>query len=242
MVFLLECSRHVYCVSETEKFLGFVKKINIQKSNFMNNRKIKKLHYFSGITISVFVGLHLFNHFYSVFGIEKHIELMNSLRLFYRNILVESILLIAVVIQIYSGIKLFFAKRKLTSTFFDRLQIWSGLYLAFFLIFHVSAVLGGRWLLELDTNFYFGVAGLNTFPFLIFFIPYYGLSILAFFGHVAAIHSFKMRHTLFGITPSQQAKFILIFGIVGMMLIFYGLTNHFDGVTIPAEFDVLIGK
>lgn len=208
----------------------------------MKNRKIKKLHYFSGITISIFVGLHLFNHFYSVFGIEKHIELMNSLRLFYRNILVESILLFAVAIQIYSGVKLFFAKRKLPAAFFDRLQIWSGLYLAFFLIFHVSAVLGARWLLELDTNFYFGVAGLNTFPFLIFFIPYYGLSILAFFGHVAAIHSSKMKQTFFGITPSGQAKFILIFGTMLTILIFYGLTNHFNGVIIPAEFDVMLGK
>ncbi|MFK7775121.1 MAG: hypothetical protein AB8F94_23470 [Saprospiraceae bacterium] len=208
----------------------------------MKIRKIKKLHYFSGITISVFIGLHLFNHFYSVFGIEKHIELMNSLRLFYRNILVESILLIAVVIQIYSGLKLFFVKRKLAPTFFERLQIWSGLYLSFFLIFHVTAVLGARWFLELDTNFYFGVAGLNTFPFYIFFIPYYGLSILAFFSHVAAIHHSKMKQTLFGITPSQQARFILTFGIIWTMLIFYGLTNHFNGVTIPAEFDVLIGK
>ncbi len=208
----------------------------------MKIRKIKKLHYFSGITISVFVGLHLFNHFYSIFGIEKHIELMNSLRLFYRNILVESILLIAVAIQIYSGVKLFSPKRKSTFTFFDRLQIWSGLYLSFFLIFHVTAVFGGRWLLELDTNFYFGVAGLNTFPFLIFFIPYYGLSILAFFGHVAAIHNSKMKHTILRITPRQQAKFILAFGLIWTILIFYGLTNHFNGVTIPAEFDVLIGK
>ena len=208
----------------------------------MTIRKIKNLHYFSGITISVFIGLHLFNHFYSVFGIEKHIELMNSLRLFYRNILVESILLIAVFIQIFSGLKLFFAKRKSTTTFFDRLQIWSGLYLSFFLVIHVSAVLGGRLVLGLDTNFYFGVAGLNTFPLYIFFAPYYGVAIISFFGHVAAIHSLKMKHTFLGINPSQQAKFILTFGIIFTILTFYGLTNHFNGVAIPAEFDVLIGK
>ncbi|MFK8005106.1 MAG: hypothetical protein AB8H03_01990 [Saprospiraceae bacterium] len=208
----------------------------------MNNRKIKKLHYFSGITISVFVGLHLFNHFYSVFGIEKHIELMNFLRLFYRNILAESTLLIAVAIQIYSGIKLFFAKRKLTSTFFDRLQIWSGLYLAFFLIIHVSAVLGGRLLFNLDTNFYFGVAGLNTFPFYFFFVPYYGLAIISFFGHVAAIHNFKMKKTVLEISPKQQSKFILAFGVILTLLIFYGLTNQFNGVDIPGEYNILIGK
>lgn len=208
----------------------------------MEKRKIKKLHYFSGMTISIFVGLHLFNHFYSVFGIEKHIEFMNSLRLFYRNILVESILLIAVVIQIFSGLKLFFAKRKLTSTFFDRLQIWSGLYLSFFLVIHVSAVLGGRLVFGLDTNFYFGVAGLNTFPFYFFFAPYYALAIISFFGHIAAIHNLKMKNAVLGITPRQQSKFILAFGAILTLLIFYGLTNQFNGVAIPSEYNILIGK
>ena len=67
---------------------------------------IKKLHYFSGITISIFVGLHLINHFYSIFGAKAHIELMNDFRVVYRNIIAETILLFAVGIQIVSGIKL----------------------------------------------------------------------------------------------------------------------------------------
>ena len=116
---------------------------------------IKKLHYLSGITISIFVGLHLINHFYSIFGGKAHIELMNDFRVVYRNIIAESILLFAVGIQIVSGIKLFLKKRKNVSDFFERLQIWSGLYLAFFFIIHLSAVLSGRLILNLDTNFYF---------------------------------------------------------------------------------------
>jgi len=167
---------------------------------------------------------------------------METLRGFYRNIVAESILLGAVLLQIISGLKLFLKKRKRTTTAFEKLQIWSGFYLALFFIIHVGAVLGGRYFLNLDTNFYFGVAGLNTFPFSLFFIPYYGLAILAFFGHIAAIHQQKMKSNIFGLNPSRQAKTILAIGLLITIAIFYGLTNHFNGVDIPEAYQVLIGK
>ena len=206
------------------------------------NMTIKKLHYISGLTITVFVGLHLFNHFVSIYGAERHIEMMNTLRLFYRNIFVETILLSAVLVQIISGLNLFKATRKTVISSFDKFHIWTGLYLAVFFVIHLSAVLGGRLVLHLDTNFYFGVAGLNSFPFNLFFIPYYGLAIISFFGHIASIHNKKMKQTVLGLTPNRQAIVILTFGLILTIVIFYGLTNHFNGVTIPKEYNVLIGK
>lgn len=202
----------------------------------------KKIHYISGLTITLFVGLHLFNHSLSVWGADIHIEMMNTLRVFYRHIIVETILLIAILIQIVSGLKLFKNNRKIAVSYFEKLHIWTGLYLAFFFIIHLSAVLGGRLFLQLDTNFYFGVAGLNSFPFNLFFIPYYGLAILSFFGHVAAIHNKKMKKSVLGLKPNQQSTLILALGFILTIFIFYGLTNHFKGVTIPKEYEVLIGK
>lgn len=203
---------------------------------------VKKIHYLSGLTITIFIVLHLFNHFCSIFGTDKHIEIMDTLRLFYRNIFIEIILLIAVLFQIISGIKLFKVNRKIAKTSFEKLHVWTGLYLAIFFIIHLSAVFVGRYLLHLDTNFYFGVAGLNNFPTNLFFIPYYALAIISFFGHIAAIHSKKMRKNIFGLSPIGQSKFILAIGIALTFIIFYGLTNHFQGVQIPAEYNVLIGK
>lgn len=203
---------------------------------------IKKLHYFSGITISIFVTIHLFNHSYSLFGAKAHIEMMNNLRVVYRNVIAESILLFAVVIQIISGIILFLKKRKKESDFFGKLQIWTGLYLAIFLLIHLSAIFTGRFLLVLDTNFYFGVAGLNTFPLNLVFIPYYGLAIISFFGHISAVHFTKMKSKILGIEPIKQSFGILIFGIVLTLIIFYGLTEGFKGVKIPKEYNVMIGK
>ena len=203
---------------------------------------MKQIHYISGITITAFIGLHLFNHFASVLGAEVHIELMDKLRIVYRNIIVETILLTAVFVQIFSGLKLFFLKRKSLDNFFDKLQIWTGLYLAFFLCIHVGAVLTGRYILNLNTNFYFGVAGLNTFPLNLFFIPYYGFAIISFFGHVSAIHFQKMTKAIFGFTVKQQSKFILINGIVVAIIILYGLTNGFTGIEIPEEYNIMIGE
>lgn len=202
----------------------------------------KKLHYLSGLILTLFIGLHLFNHSLSIFGASRHIEVMDTLRFFYRNVVTETVLLLAVFVQIVSGIKLFRAKRKIASSKFEKLQLWSGLYLAFFLIIHLSAVFAGRLLLHLDTNFYFGVAGLNTFPFSLFFIPYYALAIVSLFAHIAAIHHQKMRRTVFSLSPNKQALAIFVFGVLLTGFIFYGLTNRFSGYAIPKAYDVIIGK
>lgn len=178
----------------------------------------------------------------SLWGPETHIEWMTALRKVYRNPLFESLLLLAVLAQVISGIKLYFSKRKIANIFFVKLQIWTGLYLAFFLLMHVSAVMVGRYVLALDTNFYFGVAGLNVFPFNLFFVPYYALAIIAFFGHVAAIHSQKMKKSLGGLSPDRQAKIILYTGLALTLVILYGLTGGFTGVEIPETYNVMIGK
>ena len=83
----------------------------------------KRIHYIYGIIISLFVSFHLVNHVFSVFGVEKHIEIMNSIRLVYRNIFVEIILLSAVVIQIVSGIKMVIQNRKKAISKFEKLSI-----------------------------------------------------------------------------------------------------------------------
>lgn len=200
---------------------------------------VMKIHYFSGLIMTAFVGLHLFNHFCALWGAGTHIEIMNILRPFYRNTWVESLLLAATGVQVISGIRLVRMHRKTAVSGFDKLQILTGLYLAFFLIIHVSAVFAGRLLLNLDTNFFFGVAGLNTFPYNLFFIPYYGLAIFSFFGHIASVHSKKMQWHILGLTPGAQAGIIISGGLVFTFLLFYGLTNQFKGVEIPESYRIL---
>lgn len=203
---------------------------------------MKKGHYFSGIFIAVFVVIHLLNHLVGLGGIPEHIRFMETFRLFYRNIFIEIILLGAVLFQIISGIQLFRAKIKSVDSSLEKIQIWSGLYLAVFFFFHISAVLAGRYLLHLDTNFYFGAAGINTFPFNLFFVPYYGLAMLSFFGHIAAVHSKRMKSNFLNISPQGQARAIIGLGLLVTILVFCGMTDYFKGIRIPEAYGVLIGK
>lgn len=200
---------------------------------------MKRIHFLAGLTLTVFIGLHLLNHLLSVFGADFHISFMNKLRLAYRNPLIEIILLLAVCTQIFTGVRLFSTKRETATHFFEHLQNWTGLYLALFLMIHISAVLVGRYFLHLDTNFYFGVAGLNTFPLNLFFIPYYGLAILSFFAHISAIHYLKMKSPILGLSIKKQSVLILMFGFIFTLVTFYGLTDKFKGATIPTEYQLL---
>lgn len=202
----------------------------------------KRAHYLSGILLSAFIGFHLLNHAAAIVGEAAHIRMMNLGRLVYRNGVVEWLLLLAVAVQIGSGVRLVLGKRKRVDGLFDSLQIWTGLYLAVFLLIHVSVVLVGRFVLHLNTNVYFGAAGLNTFPFNLFFIPYYGLAIIAVFGHLAAAHYQKTNRSIFGLMPKSQAVLIICFGITLTIFILYSLTNRFGGMAIPAQYNVMVGK
>jgi hypothetical protein len=51
-----------------------------------------------------------------------------------------------------------------------------------------------------------------------------------------------MGKTYLSLTPTRQAQMIFAFGWLITAIIFYGLTNHFNGINIPKEYNVLIGK
>lgn len=200
----------------------------------------RRIHYYSGVIIALFVVLHLANHAFSLIGIEKHVEVMAQLRKIYRNVFVETLLLCAVGVQIFSGIQLYRSRFKIAKGFYEKLQLWSGLYLAMFFVIHLSAVMVGRFLLKLDTNFYLGAAGLNYFPFNLFFIPYYSFAIFSFFAHIASIHYRKMKER--NRDATIQSRIIIIVGVVTVFFLMYGLTNKFNGIEIPSEYGILIGK
>lgn len=200
---------------------------------------INKIHCFSGLIISIFVALHLFNHTISIVGAEQHIELMSRLRVFYRNIFIESILLIGIIFQIIFRLKYFFKQKNAVASGFEKLHLWTGLYLTFFLLIHVSAVMIGRFFFNLDTNFYFAVAGINTFPFSLFFIPYYGLAIFSFFSHLATAEYKSSESLTFRVFNKKKTIVIIAIGILLAFIILFGTTNRFRRFEIPEEYNML---
>lgn len=153
----------------------------------------KQVHQLSGITLSAFIGIHFMNHLAAVGGAEVHIMVMDILRKMYRNPLIEIILLLSVGIQIVTGGVLLFRKKFRRAGIFDKLQVLSGFYLALFLLYHTGVVLTARFLWDIDTNFYFAAGGPASYPACLFFIPYYSLSVMAVFVHIACVHRAKMK-------------------------------------------------
>ncbi|HEX6430208.1 MAG TPA: hypothetical protein VF008_21100 [Niastella sp.] len=152
---------------------------------------IKKLHRLSGIIIASFLGLHIVNHLFALGGPALHITVMNLFRYVYRFLPIEILLLSSVVFQVISGIILVIKKGFIRQPMYVVIQILSGLYLSFFMIYHVAAVLLGRYKWIVETDFYFAAGVANRYPEKLFFIPYYTLSLVCVFAHIACVHYVK---------------------------------------------------
>lgn len=201
--------------------------------NILNNRRalVKSLHYISGVTLSVFIAFHLINHLFALDGPEKHIRIMDQFRLVYRHPVVETLLLLIVLFQIVTGIRLIYKRD--AQTIAEKIQVYSGLYLSFFLIAHVGAVLSARYIEHLDTNFYFAAAGLNYYPATFIFIPYYFLAVASISLHVSAIHYLK--------TKSKGASVgIAVIGIATSFIIILAFTDNFTWLDMPQPYEEFI--
>ena len=145
--------------------------------------------------------------------------------------MVEGVLLMAVVVQIFSGIFLVTQKWSRAEGWFDWLHISSGSYLALFLTNHVRAVIVGKYKMKIDTNLYYGAGVMNMWPQKLIYIPYYALAILSFFAHVASIHRIKMREFVPAAVAEQQAVGIIVLGGIVTFLIIFKMSH----LKMPAD-------
>jgi len=197
---------------------------------------LRRIHRSSAVIIMIFALLHISNHLFAISGVANHIAVMNSLRVIYRNPFVEILLLCAVVVQIITGLRLFWTGRNKRSSFLDWVQAFSGLYLAFFLVIHVSAVLVERNVFRLDSNFYFAAAGLLRFPLLLFFVPYYFLSVAAIFTHLGCgLRRAMMARRAEGL-GSRMAYLMMLMGIIIAGIIVATFSGLFYEIVLPTEY------
>jgi hypothetical protein len=174
---------------------------------------LRRLHRGSAAVVGVFAFLHLFNHLALAAGSDVHLLVMSGLRSLYRATLIEPLLLLLVLTQVVTGIML--ALPRLNGMVARRDgQLLSGLFLSAFLFIHVSAILWGRINQGLDTNLWFGAAGFQVWPWQLFFVPYYGLAIIAFATHVG----FALKR-LTGIAAPMPAAIIGAFAAIAITLL-----------------------
>jgi succinate dehydrogenase/fumarate reductase cytochrome b subunit len=132
----------------------------------------RRLHRIAAAVAGVYVLAHLANHLAALHSIGAHIAFMQAVRRVTRIPPIEVLLLAGVGVQAGSGLGLVLRLARGQGPRrppFERLQAWSGAYLALFLLVHVVSVLFGRAVLGLDTNFRFAAAGLNIAPWPLFF-------------------------------------------------------------------------
>jgi succinate dehydrogenase/fumarate reductase cytochrome b subunit len=194
-------------------------------------RSVRRLHRYGAIVVTLFVLAHLANHLAALGGTAAHLRFMEAARVVYRQPLVETLLLLGVAAQVGSGLRLFAAGWKRRSGWTASLQAASGAYLALFLLIHVSAVLAGRAVLDLDTNVHFAAAGLQAWPYSLFFIPYYFLAVLAVFAHLGCALARRA-----GPAPGKRAAALAVpmgVGIVLSSVVLAALTGKLYPYEVP---------
>jgi hypothetical protein len=181
-----------------------------------------------------FVTAHLVNHLIIAFGAPAHIAVMDGLRDVYRNPLVEILLIWGIARQIWAGIRQLrrFGIRKPKGPM--RVLILTGLYLIFFLVIHISAVLQARWT-GVDTNLYFGTAGYRVWPIMLFFYPYYFTAIFCVFAHTGTVLWMRTRAKD---APRAQTIYrtFNILGLVMATILTLMLSGLFTDFTIPQAY------
>jgi succinate dehydrogenase/fumarate reductase cytochrome b subunit len=191
----------------------------------------RRLHRIAAAALGIYALVHLMNHLVALGGVERHIAFMQAVRQLTRVPAFEALLLAGVALQAGSGLRLALSRRGPRRLLFDRLQVLSGAYLAFFLAVHVISVLAGRTVLGLDTNFYFAAAGLNIRPYPLFFVPYYGLAVAALFVHLAC----AIRRRLPAGMPLAARNRLAWAGIATGVVLAVLIVATFSGAFYPVE-------
>ena len=197
--------------------------------------KLRVLHRSSAVLIGIFAVAHITNHLVSLLGVPSHIAFMDAARHVYRQPLVEVLLFLCVAFQVASGLRLLMRNWRQRRGLVAWLQALSGAYLAFFLVVHVGAIVYGRTVLHLDTNFYYAAAGLHVRPAEFFFAPYYFMAVLALFTHLACA-AYRNLGGKAGKPFTRVVGLPMLVGSVVSLLIVLSLAGKLQPVEVPAKY------
>ena len=200
---------------------------------------LNAFHRLFAVPILLFIVLHLVNHLFAMVSLELHIAVMEKLRVLYRNPIVEFLLIVSLLFQLSLGLYFTYKLRGQRRGFFEKAQVWSGLYLCVFIIVHVSATFNARYNLGLDTNFYFASAGMHLVDLSLFFVPYYLLAISAVFTHIACAVRWQLSQNYTINKANTVGGLIIGLGVMVGLLVVLSLNGAFYSVNIPADYKVM---
>ncbi len=204
-------------------------------------RGVLTVHRTSALILLVFLAVHLLNHLMALGGVKYHIAYMDLARMIYRSPIIEPVIVLAVITQSVTGIIQLRQTWKRWPTLWHKIQIFSGLYLLFFIINHTIAIfITIRTLLNIDSNFYSAAAGLNIAPLHWFFIPYYALGVMALFAHIASYLYFRLSYDT--ATRRKIAYSITLSGVAISTLIIAAFSGVFYEIELPENVRTALEK
>jgi hypothetical protein len=189
--------------------------------------RIRRLRRICDVVLAVFMLFHLLNHLSLAAGSDVYQLVMSGLRSIYRARFVEPVLLLVVAAHVTASI--FLIQARLTGFIARRdWKLICEIYLAIFLTTHVFAVMWARLRLGLDTNLWFGAAGFQSWPWTVFFVPYYGLAVVAY----AANLGFALKK-LTGLNAPLPAA---VMGAVAAAVIIMLMLGVIVDVPVPEDY------
>jgi hypothetical protein len=197
--------------------------------------RTRYLHLLSALAILLFLVPHMGNHLYGLTGQGAHMAYMHAARVVYRASGVEPVLILLIAWQALSGVFMVVRNWKPGAGAIGWLQAISGTYLALFLAIHLSAVIYGRAVLHLDTDFRYAAAGFHAGPWAWFFAPYYFLAVASLFAHLgcAAYWNIPDRHVSL---RAPALGLCLVLGAAAGLSIDLSLAGKLYPVDIPAAY------
>ncbi len=149
--------------------------------------KNRLIHRSIAVLLGLFIVSHLAVHLFALAGAEAHLAALDAVQWTYRNPVVETLLVLAILTQIVTGVR---RLRLRNISGWALAQVVSGAYLVMFLIVHTSAALYTHHIFGLETDFYWAAGSMHFDPIRYGFALYYFAAIVAVFTHLGAAAHF----------------------------------------------------
>jgi hypothetical protein len=170
--------------------------------------KWRVAHGISAALIACFVLFHLTNHLFGLVGPDTHAAIMKAGRTVYRAPFIEPVLVLLLLFQVASGVRLAWRWSGLRTDGYRVFQIGSGAYLAGFILAHLnSALISARTVHKIDTNWAWAAgmpAGLIHDAWNIRLLPHYALGVFFILGHLASgLRVVMLAHGVKGVIANR---------------------------------------
>jgi len=151
---------------------------------------LRVAHGVAGVIVLLFVTFHLFNHLFGLISPEAHTAVMEVGRQVYRAPFVEPVLVVALLFQVFSGLRLAWSWSAHSVDAYRIVQIGSGVFLAVFILGHLNAVfIFARTYAGIETGWAFASGdpvGMLHDPWSIRLLPHYAIGVFFVLTHLVS--------------------------------------------------------